>query len=225
MQYNTAKSYFLKAIVLLLSIVIFSQSGIAEENIPLLPMTVQGVVLEHGSPAPEGTIITAYIDGKVIEETSAGSSGNYCLWISGNSEAEGKTITFAINGKMLENTLTWKSGSQVLNLELSTDQAAATPASKQVSIPLANKNSLGGAEKIGNSEGKPEVEIIENVIPEPNLDLKENGRSNSTGQKTKVAGNSSVFEKAPGFPVAYALTGIVLITLSFRLGAKSRRKI
>ena len=89
MQYNTAKSYFLKAIVLLLSVVIFSQSGIAEENIPLLPMTVQGVVLEakHGSPAPEGTIITAYIDGKVIEETSAGSSGNYCLWISGITAA------------------------------------------------------------------------------------------------------------------------------------------
>jgi len=225
MQYNTAKSYFLKAIVLLLSVVIFSQSGIAEENIPLLPMTVQGVVLEHGSPAPEGTIVVAYIDGEAIEETSVGSSGNYCLWISGNSEAEGKTVTFAINGKVLGNTLTWKSGSQVLNLELNTDQSAEIPASKQVSIPLANKNSLAGSEKTGLSGGKPEVEIIENMVPEPDLELKGNGGSNSTGQKTKVAENSSVFEKAPGFHVAYALAGIILITLSFRLGAKSRGKI
>lgn len=225
MQYNMAKSYFLKAIVLLLSVVIFSQSGIAEENIPLLPMTAQGVVLEHGSPAPEGTIVVAYIDGEAIEETSVGSFGNYCLWISGNAETEGKTVTFAINGKMLGNALTWKSGSQILNLELNTDQSAETPASKQISIPLTNKNSLGNSEKKGLSEGKSEVEIIENVIPEPNLKLQENVGSNSTGQKTKVSGNSSVFEKAPGFPVAYALAGIILITLSFRLGAKSRGKI
>jgi hypothetical protein len=222
MQYNMAKSYFLKAIVLLLSVVIFSQSGIAEENIPLLPMTVQGVVLEHGSPAPEGTIVVAYIDGEAIEETSVGSSGNYCLWISGNAETEGKNVTFAINGKMLGNALTWKSGSQILNLELNTDQSAETPASKQISIPLTNINSLGGPEKKGLSEGKSEVEIIENAIPEPNLKLQENVGSNSTGQKTKVSGNSSVFEKASGFPVAYALAGIILITFSFRLGAKTR---
>ncbi|HNW37833.1 MAG TPA: hypothetical protein PKJ75_03165, partial [Methanosarcina vacuolata] len=95
------KNGLLGTSMLLFFFLAFSQGCMAAEDVPpsppILPMTVIGVALIDGTPAPDGTIVAAYLNEK--EYLADTSSGNYSLFIPGTAEDEGKTITFKVHGK------------------------------------------------------------------------------------------------------------------------------
>lgn len=78
---NKLKNGLLGISILLLFFLAFSQSCIAEENVPpappMLPMTVTGVALIDGTPAPNGTVVAAYLN--EMEYLANTSFGNYSL--------------------------------------------------------------------------------------------------------------------------------------------------
>lgn len=221
------KNKFLKASILLLFFVISSQLCVAEENVPLLPMTVQGIALIDGAPAPSGTIITAYIDENPVEKfIIESSSGSYCLWISGTAEDEGKPITFTVNGKSLKKSLVWKSGNQILDFELSVGKTGNSLASNNPSISNVNSNSITGTENSELPGEDNKVKVIENLIPEPDLKIEKNKSDvSSTKESAGNSRDSSILKSTPGFPVIDAFAAIFLIAFKFGFGRKSRRKI
>ena len=119
------KNNFLRAAILLLFFFTVSQVCMASEEVPLLPMTVQGIALVDGAPAPTGTIVAAYLNGEQVGKSLVDtSSGEYCFWISRTAADEGKTIKFTVNRKDTGKILTWKSGKQVLSFQLSVGKGA-----------------------------------------------------------------------------------------------------
>lgn len=219
------KNKFLKAGILLLFFIIISQPCMAEEEVPLLPMTVQGMALIDGVPAPSGTIITAYIDENPVEEfVIESSSGTYCLWISGTAEDEGKSITFSVNGKTVKKTLVWKSGNQVLDLELSAGKTANSLISNKPSN--LNSNSITGNEKSELPGEEDTSRVIENLVPQPDLKIQKNeSDASDTEGSAGNSGNSSFLKSTPGFPLIDAFVVLSLVAFKFSFGRKSRRKI
>jgi hypothetical protein len=119
------KNSFSGIAILLLFFLTVSQIGIAEEAIPLLPLTVKGVAMVNGDPAPNGTLVAAYLDGQPIEKLLVNSSsGDYCFWISGTARDEGKPVTFSVNEKVTGNSISWESGKQVISFDLSVGTGA-----------------------------------------------------------------------------------------------------
>jgi PGF-pre-PGF domain-containing protein/PGF-CTERM protein len=92
-------------------------AGIAagQDDTPDLPAAYYGDVTVNGDPAPEGTEITAEIDGEArgsIEVTTAGEYGgpdafDEKLEVEGES---GDEVTFVVDGVEAEETVTWESG-------------------------------------------------------------------------------------------------------------------
>ena len=106
------KNGLLGTSILLLFFLAFSQACMAEADVPsappTLPMTVTGVALIDGTPAPNGTVVAAYLNEK--EFLANTSSGNYYLLISGAAEDEGKPVTFKVDGKNAASSVAWGSG-------------------------------------------------------------------------------------------------------------------
>jgi hypothetical protein len=222
MNKKILKNSFLGTTVLLLLFLTFPQAGIAEEEVPPLPMTVQGVAQIDGTPAPRGTVVAAYLNGEKVEEFLVNtSSGDYCFWISGTGEDEGKPITFTVDGKDAEKSLTWKSGDQVISLELSAGNVSNV-SSKKDSTSNTGSESLTGDETLGKNS---EAEVIENLIPEPNLTDQKNMSSKSGDKETaESAEDTSKSNSTPGFQIIYAVTGILLVFFGSNSGRELRRK-
>ena len=113
------KNGLLGTSILLLFFLAFSQGCMAAADVPpsppMLPMTVTGVALIDGTPAPNGTVVAAYLNEK--EYLANTSSGNYSLLIPGTAEDEGKLVTFKVDGKNASSSVAWKSGG-IVTLEL-----------------------------------------------------------------------------------------------------------
>ena len=113
---------------------------------PSLPAVFGGTVSWDGSPATDGTTVTATIDGAVSATTTV-SGGNYAFSIAqppGSSFA-GKTITFEIGAGTATQTATWEAaGGDVLNLN-----AAPVLPAKAVAGPAGPAGPAGTAGKAG----------------------------------------------------------------------------
>jgi hypothetical protein len=213
------KRYLFGEAALLLFFLIASQAGMAIEVVPLLPMTVEGVALVDGTPAPVGTVIGAYLNGeqvgKLIVKTS---SGDYCFWISGVSEDEGKPVTFTVNGKNPEKIITWDSGKQVLSLQLSVGKGVVSGSYAKSFISGLNSESLTKIAKPEVLSKNYEARVIESSVPEPNVVLlKEMDINSGDKNAAKPAEDSSKPKRAPGFPIIYAVTGIILLVFVLNL--------
>ena len=84
----------------------------ADDAEPLIPNKIYGNVIFNGDPAPEGTLIEAYIDGVLHSGTGSKdlgvSNGNYFIYVTGNASDDGKPITFKINGNTADHdSVTW----------------------------------------------------------------------------------------------------------------------
>jgi hypothetical protein len=220
------KNSFSGIAILTLFFLTVSQIGTAEEAIPLLPMTVKGVAMINGDPAPNGTLVAAYLDGQPIEKLLVNSSsGDYCFWISGTAQDEGKPVTFSVDGKVTENSVSWESGKQVLSFDLSVG-TGADPVNSIKNLNL--KFDLGTLTEIGKLKAfgqNSETKIIESSVPEPDLEALKSIKVNS-GDKgsAKSSEGSSKLNSTPGFPVIYAVAGIVGLALGSSFREKSRRK-
>jgi hypothetical protein len=235
--------------ILLFFFLAFSQACMAEEDVPpsppMLPMTISGVALIDGTPAPNGTVVAAYLDDK--EYLVNTSSGNYSIFIPGTSGDEGKLVTFKLDGKDATSNVTWKSGG-IATLELpdgkavyveiaeSNSNSDSNSGSKSDSNSNSNGNSNGNSNLKASSESLTDnkeqgvsaqgskADSIKTSIPEPDVKALKSTVANS---KDKVAAesseNSPKSESTPGFPIVYAVAGILLLAFGSDLGRGSRR--
>ena len=85
-----------------------------DDGTPDLPAAYYGDVTVNGDPAPDGTVITAEIDGEErgsIEVTTAGEYGGPDAFDEKlEVEGPGGEVTFVVNGVEAEETVTWESG-------------------------------------------------------------------------------------------------------------------
>ena len=247
------KNGFLGTSILLLFFLVLSQGCLAAADVlpspPILPMTVTGVALIDGTPAPNGAVVTAYLNEKEYHTNT--SSGNYSLFIPGTAEDEGKLVTFKVDGKAASSSVAWKSGG-IVTLELPDGKVVYSESiecnSDSNSDSNSNSNSDSNSDSNSNSylksnsnlktcsepltdnkeqgvsaEGS-KIEVIKSSVPEPNMKTLENKIENS---KNKVAAesseNSSKSESAPGFTIVSAIAGLLLLAFGSDLGRRSRR--
>jgi hypothetical protein len=213
------KRDFLRVTAFLLFFSISTHVGMAGEEFPLLPMTVEGVALIDGTPAPNGTAIEAYLNGEQVGKLIVNtSSGDYCFWISGTTEDEGKPITFIVDGKNPEKILTWEPGQQVLFLQLSVGKGADLESYTKSYISGINSES---SRKTGNPdviEENTKSRVIESSVPEPDLNILKNMSGSFLDKKTtNFVGNSLKLKSAPGFPSYYAVACIIVFFFIFKI--------
>lgn len=216
--------------ILLLFLLAAAHTGMAGEEVPLIPMTVEGVALIDGAPAPVDTIVTARLGGEQVEQFLINtSSGNFCFYISGEAEDTGKRVTFTVDGKDSGESFEWESGKIVSSVELSVGVAASSGNS--------NKSSNGGSGSLtgtGETEG-PETEVTTGSVPLPDVTVPEltvpeetvpetTGSDSGAEQNVEPSADSSEPKSAPGFYIIYAVAGIVLLTFGSKPGRESRRK-
>jgi hypothetical protein len=213
-------------IAVLLFFLTVSQVGLAEEAVPLLPMTVKGIALINGTQAPNGTVVAAYLNGQPVEKFLANtSSGDYCFWISGTAEDEGKSVTFTVDGKDTEKSVVWESGKQVLSLELSVGMGDDPESFIKSLTSKKNSEQLTVIERLKAFGRNSEANVIESSVPDPNVDALKKMDANSVDKEAaKSSEGSSKLKSASGFPVIYAVAGIVMIAFGCSLSRESRRK-
>jgi hypothetical protein len=216
------KRNFLRLTVFLLFFSISTHAGMAGEEFPLLPMTVEGVALIDGTPAPNGTVIEAYLNGEQVGKLLTNTSyGNYCFWISGTTEDEGKPITFTVDGKNSENILTWESGQQVLSFQLSVGKGANLDNYTKSYISGINSESLKKIENPGSIGNNLKSRVIESSVPEPDLDIFNNmSESFLNKEAANSAEDSSKLKSTPGFPFNYAVASMIVLFFGIKVKMK-----
>jgi hypothetical protein len=213
------KRNFLRIAVLMLFFSIASHAGTAGEEFPLLPMTVEGVALIDGTPAPNGTFIEAYLNGEQVGKLLVNtSSGNYCFWISGTAEDEGKPITFTVGGKNTKKILTWEPGQQVLSFQLSVGEGADLESYTKSGISGINSESrqkIGNLDAIGeNSKSR----IIESSVPAPDSNMLKNMSGSFWDKKAaNSADDSSKLKSIPGFSFCYSIADIIVLFFGLKI--------
>jgi hypothetical protein len=216
------KNNLLRVATLLLFFLTVSQVCMASEEVPLLPMTVQGTVLIDGTPAPTGTIVAAYLNGEQVGKSLVDtSSGKYCFWISGTAADEGKSITFAVNGKDTGKILTWKSGKQVLSFQLSVGKGANSEDFMKSLTSTINSESLTKIENPKAPGKDSEAKVIEGSVPVPDVNaLKSTSASSLDKEAVKSAEDFLGLKSPPSFTVACAVAGIIVLIFGFNLVRK-----
>ena len=215
------KNGLLRTSILLLFFLAFSQGCTAAVDVPpalpMLPMQVTGVALIDGTPAPNGTVIAAYLNDK--EHLANTSSGKYSLVIPGIAEDKGKLVTFKVDGKDATSSVAWESGS-IVSLELPDGKVVYTETTESNSNSNSNNGSNGnsnsntksnsnsktGSEPLTDNKKQevssedPKVEVIKTSIPEPNITaLKNTGANSEDKEAAESSENSPKPESTPGF--------------------------
>lgn len=240
--------------ITLLFFLAFSQGCMATADVPpsppMLPMTVTGIALIDGTPAPDGTIVAAYLNG--TEFLANTSSGNYYLLISGAAADKGKLVTFKVDGKDASSSVAWESG-VIVTLELPDGKAIYSETnednsnnnsnsnsksnSKSSTISSTNSNSnlktssksLTDNKEQGVSVENSKADTVESSVLEPNMTALKNSRENSEDKEAlesevaEPSKSSPKPESAPGFLIAYEVAGILLLAFGSNFGRGSRR--
>ena len=132
--------------------------GLAQAQ-PPRPSVFGGTARISGATAPNGTVVTAFIDGAVVA-TATVSGGGYALTIAQppGQNFGGKTVTFTVGNATATETGTWQaSGGRELNLNGTTAPAAtatpvpavATPVPAPVTTVKGEKGDPGAAGTAG----------------------------------------------------------------------------
>lgn len=189
----------------------FSQVGLATS--PSSFMMVEGTATIDGSPASEGTIIAAYLDGEFANSSRpTNSAGEFCLTIGGNGEEDG-TLTFTVNGIDAGGSIPWQSGG-VVSVKLAVSTSSSSSSSKSGS---SSKISTG-SETVKTNSSELEYEVIGNSsISEPNMtalenSIEKNNKKNQESEETETTpenGNSS-----PGFTLI-SVVGMLLAVYGY----------
>jgi hypothetical protein len=220
------KNDLLLTAVLLILFLAVIQTAVAEEDVPPLPMTVKGVALIDGSPAPKGTVVAAYLNGEQVKEYLIDtSSGDYCFWISGTAEDEGKPVTFKVDGKDIEGNLPWESGKLVISLELSEGKTIGSGSSEKSSDSDSSFESLKGTGEPGTLGENSKTKVIESSVTGPNVTVQKSMGLNSEDKNTaKSSEDSSKSNSASGFHIVYAVIGILFLAFGLNREREGRRK-
>lgn len=115
---------------------------------PPLPFNAWGTVTINGALAPDGTIVTAWIDGVRygLDVTGRLGTGWYSLDVRGDDPDEsgkqgglpGDIITFQVNGQTMPQTAIWASGvSERIDFTLTVATPTVTPTATRTTSPTA----------------------------------------------------------------------------------------
>lgn len=87
---------------------------------PSIPNVFEGNLLSDGANAPVGTIISAYIDSKLVGSNSIAEVGKYELAVSGTEKDNGKKIIFKLSNAESEPvSVAYKHGASPMKLDMS----------------------------------------------------------------------------------------------------------
>ncbi|WP_410509296.1 hypothetical protein RSJ42_03350 [Methanosarcina hadiensis] len=218
---KTLKNSLLGTAVLMLFFITAAHPGMAE-GVPPLPMTVQGVALIDGSPAPNDTVIAAYLDGEYVEKYLINTpEGSFNLLIPGETEDEGKPVTFTINEEDTGKSFAWGPGKVVSSVKLSIGDAGDSGSSK------SSTSNSGSGSLTESEDAKEDGEVIENgAVTQPEVAVPEKTVPESTGDKAEVkeTEGSSKTASTSGFQIIYAVAGVVLLTFGLEFWRESKRK-
>lgn len=121
-------------------ILFFPYIGMAEP-MPEIPLVIQGDVSIGGSPAANGTTVSAFLDGAQRAQHIVANPGKYAMAVSGSSATDNKkTIKLFVNGVDTSSTAVWKSG-EIVTINL----AIAAPSSGSTTSPKSGSYSRSGA--------------------------------------------------------------------------------
>lgn len=217
------KNSLLGTAVLMLFFITAAHPGMAED-FPQIPMTVQGVAMIDGKPAPNDTVIATYLNGEFVEQYLVNTpEGNFTFYIPGEAKDEGKPVTFKIDGKDADKSFQWKSGTVISSIKLSIGDANDSGSSKKSSTSGSGSGSLTGSE---DAEGET---IESSTVTQPDVTVSEKTEQ-GTGNEVEVettedsSESSSKTSSVPGFQIIYAVAGIILITFGLEFWKESRRK-
>jgi len=109
----------LLALLAVVALVLFPAIASAQMP-PEMPCGFYGKVQVDGADAPEGTAISALIDGNVVATATTTASSTYSIKISQPEGANyvGKTVTFMIDTDIADGTGIWEAGGNI-NVDLS----------------------------------------------------------------------------------------------------------
>jgi len=102
---------------------------------PPLPHTFWGVLTLDGTPAPDGTVVSAYLDGGLAVTATVsdgGQSGWYQLILANGQN--GQVVTFGVTGYVIPQTGVWTSGA-ITELNLTANHPTATATSTATRTP------------------------------------------------------------------------------------------
>lgn len=117
-------------------------------QIPELPLVIEGEVSIGGSPAPNGTVVSAFMDGAERTRYIVTNPGKYALAVSGSNAADkNKTVKLFVNGIDTSSTIVWKSGAEpvTINLFIAAQPSAATTSSDAAIRKPAADAASGGS--------------------------------------------------------------------------------
>lgn len=220
------KNSFLGTALIILLFMIAAHPGMAE-GVPPLPMTVSGVALIDGSPAPKDSVIAVYLDGEYVEQFLVNTpSGNFTFYISGTSEDEGKPVTFTIDGKDTGKSFDWEPGKIVSSVELSVGDTYDSGSSKKSSTSNSGSGSLAKSEDTeGNGKILENSTFTQSEVTVTEKTVQESTVNETDAQKEeKSTEDSSKTSSAPGFQIIYAVAGVVLLTFGLEFWKEPRRK-
>jgi hypothetical protein len=180
-------------------------------------MSIQGDVTIDGNPAPAGTVVTAEMDGELVDSYTVQSTGQYMLTISGESSDADKLIEFFVNGDITDTTRNWESGSiATIDLAISTADSSDKPSSSASSSYSSFNSDTEIQSENPASEDSPSDEPYE---PETEADEQENIPDNGPGT-SETADNSSSSNPIPGFSSFTVIIGLIILCI----GANQNKK-
>ena len=110
-------------------------SGASAQRV--IPHAFLGLATINGSPAADGTVVAALVDGQqVVAKSVSGGSYPVLLIEPANDSFVGKIITFTIGGIPANETALWTQG-EVTQLNLSATPSSLAPTATPVPAPTA----------------------------------------------------------------------------------------
>ena len=181
-------------------------------SLPSTPASFDGTVTVNGEPAPDGIVVSAFIDGAEVAN-AATANGKYDLGVPGSA---GATITFKIYNAVAT-TATWNSG-ELTELDLSAEG---------VVVPKSTGDSGDSAAPGTTSTPTPTITITEGDISteQPTSTPAPEG-SGASAESSEAAptvdqGGEKPTSSIPGFA---GVTAVFMLLMLFWRRRNSERK-
>ncbi len=156
----TKPKYVIASIIVALFLLL--PSGVSAQRV--IPHAFLGLATVNGSPATDGTVVAALVDGNQVAAKSVVNGSYPVLLVESTTESfVGKTVTFTIGGIQAAETAVWQQG-EVTELNLtatpsaaSTDTGTPTPAPVLVDGPQGEPGPPGpqGLQGVQGPAGPP----------------------------------------------------------------------
>ncbi len=196
-------------------ILFFPYVGMAQ--IPEIPLVIEGEVSIGGSPAANGTIVSAFMDGAERAKHIVMNPGRYALAVSGSSATDkNKTIKLFVNGVDTSSTTVWKSG-EIVTINLSIAVPSSTATASSGSSSSGSGGTIQTPAPAATSNGSAATQT-------PGQVTKSNGSAATQTPASVATSNGSTATQTPVKSVdgPTAVLSLFLIIVIFRMRGQKR---